>query len=130
MPNPSGVNRRKRARQEPPRFLRKPFAGYGRGASSKILRILGWTLAIWFVSAILLGDSGLFSIFRMRSMKSDLVEENEALEAERDVTAEYRDDLENDPATIERVAREDYGMIREGETVYRLPSEETETEEE
>jgi cell division protein FtsB len=28
--------------------------------------------------------------------------------------------LESDPATIERVARERFGMIREGETLYRF----------
>ena len=28
--------------------------------------------------------------------------------------------LERDPATIERVARERFGMIREGETLYRF----------
>ena len=32
-------------------------------------RRLGWTIAIWFVSAILPGDSGLFSITRMKGIK-------------------------------------------------------------
>ena len=40
------------------------------------------------------------------------------------------DSLENDPTTIERVAREGYGMIREGETLYRFADTEPVTESE
>jgi cell division protein FtsB len=120
MPTSSGENRRRVARKEEPRFLRRTFDGYGRGASAKVLRVLGWTIAIWFVSAILLGDSGLFSILRMKGMKGALQDEISALEADRDEAADYNDDLRNDPWTVEKVAREDYGMIKEGETCYRV----------
>jgi len=120
MPTSSGENRRRVAKKEEPRFLRRTFDGYGRGAPAKVLRILGWTIAIWFVSAILLGDSGLFSILRMKGMKSALHDEISALEAERDSAAVYNDELRNDPETVERVAREEYGMIKDGETCYRV----------
>lgn len=121
MPNPSGVNRKKRhARKKEPRFLRKAFPGYGRGAPARVLRILAWTIGIWFACSILLGDTGLFSIVRMHGMRDDLEAEIGALELERTETEEFRDDLENDPATIEKTAREEYGMIREGEICYRV----------
>ena len=32
----------------------------------------------------------------------------------------WADSLENDPATLERIARERYGMIRDGERLYRF----------
>ena len=126
MPNASGVNRRKRpTRKKEPRFLRKAFPGYGRGAPVKVLKILAWTIGIWFACAILLGDTGLISIVRMHGMRDDLEAEVEALELEKAETEKLRDDLENDPATMERIAREEYGMIRDGEICYRveLPDE-------
>lgn len=126
MPTTTGENTRRSARKEEPRFLRRTFEGYGRGAPAKVLRILGWTIAIWFVSAILLGDSGLFSILRMKGMKGALQDEISALEAERDEAADYNDELRNDPWTVERVAREEYGMIKEGETCYRVVLEDDE----
>lgn len=124
MPNPSGVNRRKRPpKKQEPRFLRKVFPGYGRGAPARVLRILGWTVAIWFASSILFGDSGLFSILRMRNMKGALEDEIEVLEEVKAATEERRDDLESDPETIEELAREEYGMIRDGEICYRVKRE-------
>lgn len=127
MPNPSGVNRRKRvAKKQDPKFLRKVFPGYGRGAPAKVLRILGWTIAIWFVSAILFGDSGLFSILRMKNMRRAIEDEIEVLEEVKAATEERRDDLKNDPETIEELAREEYGMIRDGEITYRVKHDDDE----
>jgi cell division protein FtsB len=126
MPTSSGENRRRVVKKEEPRFLRRAFDGYGRGAPAKVLRILSWTIAIWFVSAILLGDSGLFSIVRMKGMKSALQDEIIALEHARDDATAYNDDLRNDPWTVEKVAREEYGMIKEGETCYRVVLEDEE----
>ena len=128
MPSTSGENKRRVAKKEEPRFLRGSVAAYGRGAPAKVLRILGWTIAIWFVTAILMGDSGLFSILRMKGMKGTLQDEISALEHERDAAAEYNEDLTNDPEAVERVAREDYGMIKEGETCYRVVLEDEEEE--
>ncbi len=126
MPSASGENKRRVAKKEEPRFLRGSVASYGRGAPAKVLRILGWTIAIWFVTAILMGDSGLFSILRMKGMKGALQDEISALEQERDAAAEYNEDLRNDPDAVERVAREDYGMIKDGETCYRVVLEDEE----
>lgn len=129
MPNPSGVNRRKRpARKKEPRFLRKAFPGYGRGAPVKVLRILAWTIGIWFACSILFGDTGLFSIVRMHGMRDDLEAEMRALELEKAETEELRGNLENDPATIEKIAREEYGMIRDGEICYRIDAGDEEEE--
>jgi cell division protein FtsB len=131
VPNPSGVNRRKtHQRKKEPRFLRKAFPGYGRGASANVIRVLGWTVGLWFVYAVLFGDTGLVSIIRMHGMENELVSEIGELEAERNRTEALRDDLESDPWTLEKVAREEYGMIKEGETCYRVePGCETEPEE-
>ena len=42
------------------------------------------------------------------------------LEAQLDSLARYARSLENDPAAQERAAREQFGMIRDGEILYRL----------
>ena len=129
MPNPSGVNRRRElAPKEEPRFLRKVFPGYGRGAPAKVLRVIGLTIAIWLIASVLLGDSGFFSILRMRGMRKSLRDEIQALEREKDETAALKHALENDPWAIEKIAREEYGMIKDGETCYRVPPDEKKPE--
>jgi len=128
MASTSGENRRRTAPKKPeePQFLRKRFLGAGRGATTKVFRILGWAIAIWFLSAILFGETGFFSLMRMNSMKDALEVELEALEEARAETETRRDALERDAAMIEEVAREEYGMMKDGETVYRVVLEEEE----
>ncbi|MCD4690571.1 septum formation initiator family protein, partial [bacterium] len=41
-------------------------------------------------------------------------------------TAERRDSLESDPWAIEKVAREECGMIKDGEIIYLIDDRETE----
>ncbi len=42
------------------------------------------------------------------------------LQAEVDSLGDLADRLENDPATQERIAREWFGMLRDGETIVRV----------
>ena len=56
-------------------------------------------------------------------LKRQVREEEAALEvlrAEIDSLSAYADSLETDRETQERVARERFGMIRDGEIVYRI----------
>ncbi len=66
------------------------------------------------------GDYGFYRIWRQKaqiaSLKEDiddLKEDNERLEREIEL-------LQNDMTYIEKIAREEYGMHKEGETVYRI----------
>lgn len=66
---------------------------------------------------------GEYSVFELRSTRSDVEMTRERLadvEAHIDSLRAWADSLENDAATIERVAREDFGMIRDGEMLYRF----------
>lgn len=66
---------------------------------------------------------GEYSVFEVRAVRGAVVEEQARLaevEQRIDSLAAWKDQLENDPVTIERVAREEFGMIREGETLYRF----------
>ena len=66
---------------------------------------------------------GEYSIFEVREARADLQDEREALvvvQGEIDSLSALTDSLRSDDATIERIAREEFGMIREGETLYRF----------
>jgi cell division protein FtsB len=75
-------------------------------------------VAIYY--AVFGGEYDLFDVERARSAT---VVETEALERLRAETEELRlrvDSLETDPSTLERLAREKFGMIRDGEVLYRF----------
>lgn len=68
---------------------------------------------------------GRYSVFEIRSavaQQAELAADLEALEAVNAGLEARIDSLENDPYTLERVAREEYGMVMPGERLYR-PSE-------
>lgn len=66
---------------------------------------------------------GEYSVFELRSTRQ-AVEEEQALLADLrrqiDSLEAWRDSLMTDSATLESVARERFGMIRPGETLYRF----------
>ena len=66
---------------------------------------------------------GGYSVFELRAARSDVVVEREKLRVvEQDIDSLHAlaDSLRSDPVMIERVAREEFGMIRDGETLYRF----------
>ena len=66
---------------------------------------------------------GEYSLFELRRARSDVRTEQDTLavlEAELDSLMAWADSLRTDSATLERVARERFGMIREGEVLYRF----------
>ncbi|MGH7461341.1 MAG: FtsB family cell division protein [Longimicrobiales bacterium] len=86
---------------------------------------LRWVLATLFVLgavyfALFGGD---YSFFEVRRLERDRAAEHARLEALQNELGQLRartDSLQKDPATLERVAREKYGMIRDGERLYRF----------
>jgi cell division protein FtsB len=66
---------------------------------------------------------GEYSLLELRQARSDIEAQEEELanlRAEVEYLRARADSLEHDSATIERLARERYGMIREGEVLYRM----------
>jgi cell division protein FtsB len=70
--------------------------------------------------AVFGGEYNLFDLRRVREQRA--IEYERAVEAAKAVEAlqARRDSLLHDSATIERVAREKYGMIRPNERLYRF----------
>jgi cell division protein FtsB len=83
----------------------------------------------WIVVAVLLllavtalvGDNGVLALWRLRGEVAALDREVRALEAENERLARAIADLQENPAVIERIAREELGLVRPGERVLRFP---------
>lgn len=81
---------------------------------------------MFFMAAYFAIFGGEYTIFRIRaleSLESDSDAELATMEAAIDSLSGVAAELESDPAAIERVARERYGMIRDGEILYRFREE-------
>lgn len=66
---------------------------------------------------------GEYSLFELRNLRREAAAERVRLDSIRGqvrLLELRRDSLMNDSATIERIARERYGMIRSGERLYRF----------
>jgi cell division protein FtsB len=87
----------------------------------RIRVLLGFVLltgAVYF--AVFGGDYDAFDLRRVRQERA--IEEQRAREVSTEVNEvrARRDSLLTDSATIERIARERYGLIRDGERLYRF----------
>jgi cell division protein FtsB len=66
---------------------------------------------------------GEYSLMEARKLEQERAREEQRLVQTRRETAALRaraDSLEHDSATLERIARERYGLIKEGERLYRF----------
>jgi len=73
---------------------------------------------------------GEYSVFEVRSARTSSERaraELSTLQAQNDSLSAWADSLETDSATLERVAREQYGMIRDGEVLYRFAGDSSDT---
>jgi len=75
-------------------------------------------LAVYY--AVFGGEYSLLELGRVRREMAAQERELALLRREIDSLRAWADSLQNDSATIERLARERFGMIREGEVLYRL----------
>jgi len=102
----------------PRRFLRRHSQRASR--RRRLRRLLLWGTAALFVWGFLFAEDGLLSL-GLRSWKiRQLQKRVTAMETQRDWLQEEIVRRESDPATLERLAREEYGMIRPGEQVVRI----------
>ena len=66
---------------------------------------------------------GEYSLLELRRARAEIeIRERELVSLNKtlDSLRAWVDSLQNDSATLERLAREQFGMIREGEVLYRL----------
>lgn len=75
-------------------------------------------LALYF--AIFGGEFSFVDLRRARAERAAAERALDSLRMEIDSLRAWRTALEGDSATLERIARERYGMIRDGEVLYRF----------
>jgi cell division protein FtsB len=74
--------------------------------------------ALWF--AVWGGEFSVFDLASVQRQRQAAQDSAAAYRRQADSLRAEARRLESDPATIERVARERFGMIRDGETLYRF----------
>jgi cell division protein FtsB len=92
----------------------------------KLRYVLGGILLAGAVYFALFG--GEYSLLELRRIRQARQLEEQRLEDVRAEVARLRakvDSLENDSATIERLARERWGLIKPGERLYRFAGQDT-----
>ena len=75
-------------------------------------------LAVYF--AIVGGEYTVFEVGKLQTLQQESAAELTSTEAEIDSLTAFGARLRDDPIAIERVARERYGLIRDGEILYRF----------
>ncbi len=77
-------------------------------------------LSLVLAMYLLLDNKGVIARVRLESQKRDLEQKIAQAENETKTLQAQIKALEGDRKTIEKIAREKYGMAREGETVYHV----------
>jgi len=84
----------------------------------------GWlvlgALLVLAVTAIF-GDNGMLALRRLLGEVDTLVREVRTLEVQNERLSRAIAELQEDPAVIERIAREELGLVRPGERILRFP---------
>lgn len=88
-----------------------------RWRKSFLLLILGGFVLIWFT---FIDTYSIWTRIELSQRKAELKEKKKQLKAETVVLKKKIENLETDPFLLERIAREEYGMKKEGETVYKI----------
>jgi cell division protein FtsB len=88
-----------------------------RWKKSFLFSILVLFLVVWFG---FFDTYSLWTRFQLERQKSDLINRTELLVKDTEELKRKIEALRDDPALLERIAREEYGMRRPGETVYRI----------
>ncbi len=109
-------------------YLRKKKPGVRllRQSLPRLLRRGGlWKVGIVAVilGFILFGNRGVIQRVNLEIEKQHMTEQIKEAEAETEHLREKLEQVAQDDAFIEKIARERYGMIRSGETVYRIAEE-------
>ena len=82
-----------------------------------LIALLAAFLVVWFS---FIDVYSLKTRWDLNDRKKDLEQRTEELAAKSELLKDKTELLENDPALLEKIAREEYGMRKPGETVYKV----------
>ncbi len=86
-----------------------------RWKKSFLAAILVGFVAVWF---LFIDTYSLYTRYELNQRKAELEQRTEQLRHETAELEEKLEELEANPNLLERIAREEYGMRKPGETVY------------
>lgn len=84
---------------------------------SVLVSLLIGSVALWF---LFFDTYSLSTRYQLESQKDELAERTKEMEKQTEVLKLKIEDLKNNPDLLEKIAREEYGMRKPGETVYRI----------
>lgn len=90
-----------------------------RWKKSVLFSLLVAFVLVWFT---FIDVYSLKTRWELNQRKKELVQRTQDLHVKSDVLKVKLESLENDPALLEKIAREQYGMRKPGETVYKIKS--------
>jgi cell division protein FtsB len=104
---------------QPERFLKKIAKNAAKNKKRTVLLVLIFLLVLY----LLFDNKGIITRIRLEAQNREWIEKLQADSIETKRLQEQIKALEGDKKTIEKTAREKYGMKREGETVYQVKKE-------
>ncbi len=84
---------------------------------SFLLLLLGAFMLVWFS---FIDTYSIKTRWELNDRKKELQNRTEELAQRSEILKTQLESLENDPALLEKIAREEYGMRKPGETVYKI----------
>ena len=111
----------RRQKAKPPVQQRKLTDVLKRIAQKKRIKLfLSLSVLLLIVAYFVVGKRGTYKLISYYNQKEKLTEEINQLKTENKELEEFKSKLENDPQSIEKVAREKYKMKKKGERVYQI----------
>jgi cell division protein FtsB len=89
-----------------------------------LLTVAGF-FSVYFIFSFILGDAGLLSYFRMKRTQGQLSHEIERLHQKNAELKNQIESLRTDPHYIEQIARQQLGLVKDGETIYQFQFNDT-----
>lgn len=84
---------------------------------SILASILAGFIVVWFS---FFDTYSLFTKYQLESQKKELIQKTKDLEVRTNELDEKISNLSDNPDLLEKIAREEYGMRKPGETVYKI----------
>jgi|GEM_PF-1753938 len=99
------------------RVLRAPARGLV--SRERLSRLIGILLLLWLAWLVFAGDTSLVNLWKLKRENRDLQGQMADLERRLEEIDQAERNLDN-PEYLERMVREKYGLVRDGETCYHL----------
>ncbi len=88
-----------------------------KGKRTWLIGLLAAFVAVWF---LFFDTHSLMTKIKLENQKKDLIERTEEYQLRTAELEQKIKDLETSPDLLEKIAREDYGMRKPDETVYKI----------